>query len=521
MHLNYHFFRFLCPALESRIKGATLAACFSQNKEELIMEFHLPDRTPFFIRALLLPSATCLSFPEDFRRSKKNNVDLFPDLVHQKVRQVCLLDYERAFYLEFESGPLLLFKMHGSRSNILLFHSKEGNPEKLFRKDLREDQNITIPELEKPLLLNWERFVAVEGNASQFLPTLGKLPRAWLKDHGYLEADLESRFQLMLQVIDLLDSPLFSIFQEQDQYRLTLLPCEQALETSTDPIIAANLYYQKAVVRQAFELQKSRLLRSLADQQRKTENYLQKTREKLAAMEAEPAPSQIADIIMANLHQIPPGAEKVNLYDFYADKTIEINLKRGQSPQKQAENLYRKNKNKKIEFEQVRQNLLGKERLLKAVESEKAELESVQDFRSLKKFMKTGNRTSETTKPESLPFKKFELLGFEVWVGKSARSNDELLRRYAWKEDLWLHAKDVSGSHVIIKNQSGKTLPGPVLEKAASLAAYYSKSKNSSLAAVMYTPCKYVRKVKGSPPGAVAVDREKVLMVRPEGPGDL
>lgn len=238
-------------------------------------------------------------------------------------------------------------------------------------------------------------------------------------------------------------------------------------------------------------------------------------------MKNEPAPSQTADIIMANLHQIPAGAEKVNLYDFYADKTIEVSLKRGQSPQKQAENLYRKNKNKKIEFEQVQKNILAKEDLLEAIDLEIVELESVEDFRSLKKFIKTSDRTSDKNKPEALPFKKFEVLGFEVWVGKSARSNDELLRRYAWKDDLWLHAKDVSGSHVIVKHQAGKILPGPVLEKAASLAAYYSKSKTSSLAAVMYTPCKYVRKVKGSPPGAVMVDREKVLMVRPEAPGDL
>lgn len=521
MHLNYHFFRFLCPALESRIKGATLEACFSQNREELIMEFHPPDRNPFFIRALLLPAATCLSFPEDFKRSKKNNVDLFAEIIRQKVRKVSLLAYERAFYLEFESGKLLLFKMHGSRSNILYFHSEEGTAKTLFRKDLKEDLNLTLPELEKPLSLDWEWFQSVEGNASQFLPTLGKLPRAWLKEHGYLKTDLKGRYQLMLQLLDLLESPLFSIFQDQDQYRLTLLPCEQALETSSDPIIAANLYYQKAVVRQAFELQKNKLLRSLVDQRKKTANYLQKTREKFTTMKNEPAPSQTADIIMANLHQIPAGAEKVNLYDFYADKTTEVSLKRGQSPQKQAENLYRKNKNKKIEFEQVQKNILAKEDLLEAIDLEIVELESVEDFRSLKKFIKTSDRTSDKNKPEALPFKKFEVLGFEVWVGKSARSNDELLRRYAWKDDLWLHAKDVSGSHVIVKHQAGKILPGPVLEKAASLAAYYSKSKTSSLAAVMYTPCKYVRKVKGSPPGAVMVDREKVLMVRPEAPGDL
>ncbi|WP_154856995.1 NFACT RNA binding domain-containing protein [Cyclobacterium xiamenense] len=518
MHLNYHFFRFLCPALESTARGRTLGACFSQNKDELVMEFTSVTAPPFFIRALLLPATPCLSFPEDFRRSKKNNVDLFPELIGQTVRRVHLLSFERAFYVEFESGKLLLFKMHGSRSNILLFASLQEHPQRLFRKDLVEDLQVFVSDLEKPLSLDWDRFASLEGNASAFLPTLGKLPRTWLKEKGYLAASLESRFRLMRELLDLLESPLFSIYREEEQYRLTLLPCENPLDTTTDPIAAANLYYQKAVVRQAFEQQKNQLMRSLADQRKKTESYIQKTRDKLAAMEAEASPSQLADIIMANLHQIPAGSEKVALFDFYSNKTIEISLKRGQSPQKHAENLYRKSKNKKIEFEQVRQNLARKEALLSNLEQETAELASVQDFRSLKAFVKSEERTVDRTRSERLPFKRFEVLGYEVWVGKSARSNDELLRRYVWKDDLWLHAKDVAGSHVIIKNQSGKQLPAPVLERAASLAAYYSKSKTSGLAAVMYTPCKYVRKVKGSAPGAVMVDKEKVLMVPPEGP---
>ncbi|WP_238531693.1 NFACT RNA binding domain-containing protein [Nitritalea halalkaliphila] len=103
-------------------------------------------------------------------------------------------------------------------------------------------------------------------------------------------------------------------------------------------------------------------------------------------------------------------------------------------------------------------------------------------------------------------------------MGKSAKANDELLRRYAWKEDLWLHAKDVSGSHVLIKARSGLNFPKDVLEYAAGLAAYYSKYKQESLAPIAYTPAKYVRKVKGSAPGAVMVDREKVVLVAPLTP---
>ena len=113
---------------------------------------------------------------------------------------------------------------------------------------------------------------------------------------------------------------------------------------------------------------------------------------------------------------------------------------------------------------------------------------------------------------------KLKQEGFEVLVGKSAKGNDEMLRNYAWKEDLWLHAKDVSGSHVLIKFKSGITFPKSVIERAAELAAYYSKNKNESLAAVIYTPSKYVRKVKGSAPGSVMVSKEDILLIPPKGP---
>ncbi|MEL7006397.1 MAG: NFACT RNA binding domain-containing protein, partial [Bacteroidota bacterium] len=107
---------------------------------------------------------------------------------------------------------------------------------------------------------------------------------------------------------------------------------------------------------------------------------------------------------------------------------------------------------------------------------------------------------------------------FDIYIGKNARANDELLRKYAFKEDLWLHAKDVSGSHVLVKHKAAKPFGAPVIEKAAQLAAYYSKRKNDTLCPVIYTPRKFVRKRKNDPPGAVVVEKEKVLLVEPVKP---
>ena len=80
---------------------------------------------------------------------------------------------------------------------------------------------------------------------------------------------------------------------------------------------------------------------------------------------------------------------------------------------------------------------------------------------------------------------------------------------------MWLHAKDVAGSHVIIKHQSGKNFPKDVIERAAELAAYNSKRRTESLCPVSYTPKKFVRKRKGDAPGLVVVEREQVIMVVP------
>ncbi len=90
-----------------------------------------------------------------------------------------------------------------------------------------------------------------------------------------------------------------------------------------------------------------------------------------------------------------------------------------------------------------------------------------------------------------------------------------MLREFTWKDDLWLHAKDLAGSHVVIKYQSGRNFPQQVKEKAAQLAAWNSKGKNNSMCPVTITPRKFVRKPKGAPPGEVIVEKENVIIVEP------
>ena len=119
------------------------------------------------------------------------------------------------------------------------------------------------------------------------------------------------------------------------------------------------------------------------------------------------------------------------------------------------------------------------------------------------------------------PFRRFPLPGgLEAWVGKHAKGNAELTTRYASPHDLWLHARGVPGSHVVVRRPSKTVMPDRrAVEMAAALAAHYSDARTQALVPVIVTERKYVRPVKGGPPGLVRVDREDVILVEPKRPG--
>lgn len=519
MHLNYHFLKYLAPALNESFAGNKIMACFSQSKDELIIETEgKQENRP--IRAHLLPPQVYLSFPEQFHRAKRNSVNLFPELIGDSIKKCGVFNFERAFYFDFESGKKLVFKLHGNRSNVLLYEKESQTPSLLFRNEIKEDKELDWKSLERLLNLSHERFLELEGNASQFLPTLGSIPRAWLKERGYPEAEIDQKWALMQELFDILDSPLFALL-EKDGVQLSLLPEPDALKTFSDPIAATNELFYLALVKGNFDKEKNSLLKSYQEQLKKTVSYIQKSSTKLEELRAAAPPSQLADVIMANLHEFQNGITEAELLDFYTGKTVNVKLKPNQKPQLLAESLYRKSKNRQIELDQIEKTIASKISLKTELEKKISEIEDITGHKGLKNYQKTNKDDKAITKEVSgLPFKVFEYEGFTIWVGKSAKDNDEMLRGFIHKDDLWLHARQVPGSHVVIRMKGMSALPNSVLERAAGLAAFYSKLKTESLAPVIYTEAKFVRKVKGSAPGSVMVDREKVVMVSPIGPDE-
>lgn len=128
-----------------------------------------------------------------------------------------------------------------------------------------------------------------------------------------------------------------------------------------------------------------------------------------------------------------------------------------------------------------------------------------------------GASTSKKAKAPRLPYRTFlARSGRKILVGKGAADNDTLSLRVGRPHDLWLHAKDRTGAHVILVIPKGQSMTAEELIDAAHLAAHFSEAREERIVDVQYTERRYIRKPKGSPPGAVMVDREKVLVLRIE-----
>lgn len=523
VHQNYYFLKQLAPRLNRELTGKKFIEAFSQEKDEIVLVFAESQlneelQKPFFIKATLRSDFACLSFPEKFDRARRNSVNLFTHLYEQPILHVRAFINERAIEIIFKSGEVLVLKLFGNRSNLIAFE-KDGSVKQLFNNKLATDFTLTLETLDRPIDQSFEAYLKHDLRFEPLFPTFGKLVNKYLNNLLSEISKAEERWGVIQDVLKQLESPTFYLTKIELVPVLSLLPTGEISATYEDPIEALNAYYYAFIRLTGIEKEKAEILRLLKKRVSQTENYLENTFKKLIELEDGTKNDEIANIIMANLHQIPERAESVELYDFYRDQPIKIRLKKDLSPQKTAEGYYRKSKNEKIEIDRLNESLQARENEKEKLVGYIKSIEAIELLRELRTFIKSnGLAGANTASVEQADlFKKIDFLGYTILIGKNAKNNDLLTKQYAHKEDLWLHARDVSGSHVVVKNQSGKKFPSPVIERAAQLAAWHSKRRTDSLCPVIVTQKKYVRKPKGLPEGAVVIDKEDVIMVVPAG----
>lgn len=510
MHNNYYFLRQLSTALQQQLSGSTLVSCFSQAKDELVIEFN-DGTNSFFIRAILQSDFSCLTFPAKFSRARKNSVDLFNSLLMQQVTAIRQFTNERSFAIMF-GQTALLFKMHGARANVVLI--EDNTVTSMFRSHLLPDLGIDLNQLDRHIDWSKEIFLSHRNELNKIYFTFGTPVWAYLDQRGFKQADADQQWKLLTDLRGQLETPSYLIVELESRIALSLLEHGRVRERFDDPILAVTAFAQVYASENAFHREKHALVRHWTNRVAATTSYIDKTDTRLIELDQEQY-KLMGDLLMANLHAIAPGRDKVSLMDFSGNGEVQIRLDPRMTPQKNAERYYRKSKNQQLEITR-----LNELRAVKAKELSEANdrLNEAQQLATLDDVRRAAAPVAVEQEREaiSLPYREHEFQGYRIWVGKDAKSNDELTLKYANKDDLWLHARDVSGSHVIIKHE-GKTIPKPVVERAAQLAAFHSKRKTESLCPVIVTPKKFVRKRKGDPAGAVVVEREEVVLVEPKG----
>jgi len=520
MHFHFYTLQHLARALpqEEAIEG-----CFSQSKNELVVEFHT-----FHLRIGCNTPATYVVPVHRFARARKNVVDLFGRIIGKKLKQAYVVPYERVLVMVLEEGYDLILKMHGPQANVML--RQGGKIIELFNNKLTADWHYTeIPGDFDQMALD----AVPEADQQAVLQQLRNISPIFEKHFAAQVTSLMKQGQSFgsatHQIIKQAQNNTFYIHKEAQQIKFYLFePAEHKDVIEVCEVIPAlQLFLRTFFQYDRYLRQYKKLNKEIRTPYRKTQKLYQSFQKNIQQLESERNPEELGHILMANLHQIQPGQKKAILDDYYEGGTVTIKLKPDLPPQENARLYYEKHKQRKARLQYLKKELKEIENRLVSEELEVEAFDQVpkpgelkfglsgfdpEEIQALRQFSKTQTPEKEQIRH---PFREFEHEGYQIFVGKNARNNDELSFKFANKEDLWLHAKDVSGSHVVIRQQAGKKIPLNVLEYAASLAAYYSKRKNDTLVPVIYTPRKYIRKRKGDPPGAVVVEREEVLMIEP------
>lgn len=231
------------------------------------------------------------------------------------------------------------------------------------------------------------------------------------------------------------------------------------------------------------------------------------------------------ELLTANLHSLKSGTDTAAVDNYYADpvECIAIPLDRQLTPGENAQRYYKKYQKLKaardmaiVQREQTLSELNYLEGQLDNLTKCTAENELSELIEELKEqgYIKRDKGGKKKMKlAASKPMHFVSSTGADIYVGKNNRQNDELTLRFASPNDIWMHAKNIPGSHVIVKGASEQDTA--TMTEAALLAAYYSRARGSENVAVDYTPRKYVKKPAGAKPGMVIYTTNKTAYVTP------
>jgi predicted ribosome quality control (RQC) complex YloA/Tae2 family protein len=471
----------------------------------------------------------------------------------ESVKQV---DLDRIIIIETkgrnEIGDLsvkqLIIEIMGRHSNIILV-DKETNAiidsikhlaptVNRHRTVLPGHQYISPPSQEKvnPFLINEETVVKkLDFNsgklAEQLVQHFSGISPLFAKE-AVFRAGIANRSTLPKSFLSMIESvkaghtvpQIVSYNGKETFYILPLTHLQGEAKTFSSLSEMLDRYYFGKAERDRVKQQANDLERFIANEKAKNEKKIIKLEQSLKDAEKAEQYRLYGELLTANLYAIQRGDEEVKVINYYDENgsTITIPLDPQKSPSENAQSYFQKYQKAKNsvhiiqeQIERAKQEIDYFERLLQQMES--ASPKDVEEIRE--ELVEEGylrarqSKQAKKQKQGKIELEKYVASdGTEILVGKNNKQNDYLTNKLAHKDEIWLHTKDIPGSHVVIrsKNPSEQT----ILE-AANLAAYFSKAKHSSSVPVDYTQIRYVKKPSGAKPGYVIYENQQTVYVTP------
>lgn len=495
---NFLFIQDFVEQLNIVLKDARIVGIYGLNNDELFLDFGNNGHIRFeFVNG----NCFYAYFPEGYTPNKDAK-PRFRKLWDTGLKKVKVNGKDRSFFFTFKEGSTLAIVLYGRRSNILFYEPLQDLPKEVFRYEVISDKEKSLNELLQNRVFEIKEIVPISK-----IPFIPKEIASLFSTKEFTSNDelnffIESIIPTISWKLNKEEKPPVFIVSNSESK-------EDVLQILRDYYILNLSFYR-------FNDHKNTLLKTANNELKKKTAALAASKIRLHELENQRAPKEIADLVMAYLHMFENRKDEAIVEDFYRGGQTLIKLPKDTSAIKYAEKLYKKSGGVKKEIELTKTKIEYLQNQIQKLQIESEQIDNTLHIKELKTFDKKKNVEKAI---EQLPYNEFVVDQCTIRIGKNAKANDEMLRNYSHKNDLWLHAKGHAGSHVIIKRDNRQEpIPEGVILTAASWAAWFSKGKNHDTLPVIVTERKYVRKNKNLKPGQVIVDKEKVVLVKPQKP---
>ena len=304
-------------------------------------------------------------------------------------------------------------------------------------------------------------------------------------------------------------------------------PREMLPDVPGSPSAQLDAYFAELDTRKAFDSRAKGLRTKLTKSIRQQQTLREHLEQDLIRHGDPEEHKRIGDLLLANIANASRNGNTVRISDYYSEGApiIEIEVDENRSLQEEAAQRFRQYTKAKTAAEEIAQRLNQTQLETARLQTELQQLEQVIESRD-EAALATFEKPAPAPKAQPKKSSKTEKIsgvrrylstdGYEILVGRAARDNDNLTFRVAQPNDLWMHAGDYPGSHVVVRNPTRKEVPHRTLIEAAQLAGRFSQASEDAKVVVHYTERKFLSKPKGAAPGLVRLSRFKSITVEPK-----